>query len=321
MITGKLTQAETAFEKAIRLDPRYLDARYYLSITLIHQEKYDKAEEHLQELIKYGPRYEPAYLALAEIYRVRKEYDKGRNILEQLKRKVNNPAHAEFGLGVIEYQQGNIEEAISKWLRAIDANPDLGSAYFNLGIAYFNKNELSKAIGYLRQAIQKEPGDAEYYFYTGWFFYLSNNHDMARSSFSQMQRNCPGSKYRKIVQAINDIDNNNFERANSFLDMALKHDSDLAPAKFLKAKILEKTGDKASALSIYNELLKDDPNDRFVLESIKKLEENSGESPETITHESQETKKDILPSPWEKKDSPEENGKQPPPVNEETETQ
>jgi tetratricopeptide (TPR) repeat protein len=59
--------------------------------------------------------------------------------------------------GVAEYEEGNINEAIANFDRAIQSDPDRVNAFINRGLARQASGDLPGAIADYRQAIKLEP--------------------------------------------------------------------------------------------------------------------------------------------------------------------
>ena len=69
-----------------------------------------------------------------------------------------------YNLGILVYEQGNIDEAIKYFWKAIEIKPDLYLAYYNLGNSYREKNELNLSLDCYKKAInlRKDFDDAHY---------------------------------------------------------------------------------------------------------------------------------------------------------------
>jgi tetratricopeptide (TPR) repeat protein len=52
---NKMTEAQTQFEKAVKLDPKMAEAYYYLAMTLVNQNKLPEAKPNFQTYLKLAP--------------------------------------------------------------------------------------------------------------------------------------------------------------------------------------------------------------------------------------------------------------------------
>ncbi|PYL74702.1 MAG: hypothetical protein DMF27_13955, partial [Verrucomicrobia bacterium] len=64
---------------------------------------------------------------------------------------------AEYNLGLALKNQGQLDQAIAHYRRAIDIWPDYVDAHYNLGGAYIEKGEIDEALAEYRRAIEIRP--------------------------------------------------------------------------------------------------------------------------------------------------------------------
>jgi tetratricopeptide (TPR) repeat protein len=74
-----------------------------------------------------------------------------------------NPDYAEArnNLGYALQQKGDMEGAVAQYQQVLEVNPDYENARFNLGVALFLKGDLEGAIAQYRKALEIRPGDSE----------------------------------------------------------------------------------------------------------------------------------------------------------------
>src|ERR1700693_5046502 len=64
-------------------------------------------------------------------------------------------------LGVVEFEKGNIDDAISKYERSLELHPDYPEALYNLGSALLQKGRTEEAIKLCEKALKLQPGDVD----------------------------------------------------------------------------------------------------------------------------------------------------------------
>jgi Tfp pilus assembly protein PilF len=72
-------------------------------------------------------------------------------------------AEAYFDLGTKYLQQGEYDQAISGYNKALELNPGYAEAYLNRGIAYRNKGQHDQAVSDYGKVLQIDPKDARAY--------------------------------------------------------------------------------------------------------------------------------------------------------------
>ncbi len=81
---------------------------------------------------------------------------------EEIKKHPNDyPAEGYYELGLAQSENGEIDDAVSNFMIAIDRKPDYAEAYHALAKAYCNKPDYDKAWEYVEKAILLKPKDSE----------------------------------------------------------------------------------------------------------------------------------------------------------------
>lgn len=143
---GDFEGAVAAFEEALRVDPRNVEAHISLATIYMNTEDYDKAIEHAQAGLMYDPKSIEAWLSLGNIYDEMGEFDKA---LEQLKYAMGvdeeNPevyylmgyiygekGHAASGEGDVSEAKRHLTSAKQFMERCLQLEPEHEEAIENL---------------------------------------------------------------------------------------------------------------------------------------------------------------------------------------------
>jgi len=118
------------FKEAIKLNPRFVLAHFWLGNVLAKNGDFKEAESHLRSAIKLKPDYAAAY----------------------------------NGLGNVLTAQGNLEDALAQYITAIAKKPDYFDAHIDFGIYWDNRGDFSRALSLFKKAIQIQPQNAQGYF-------------------------------------------------------------------------------------------------------------------------------------------------------------
>ena len=181
----RYSEAITAFQNAITLDPDFTTAHYNLGLTYLKMETYSRAVEALQKTITLDRSYKAAHHALALAYLGQQELGKAREAArEALKLDVNyQPARSlleaidpsftpsetqpaapsepeqpakqqptpkprqetHYELGIAYRDAKMYTEAIAEFRKAIDMDPDFIAAHTSLGEVYLETGRLDDA--------------------------------------------------------------------------------------------------------------------------------------------------------------------------------
>ena len=90
---------------------------------------------------------------------------------------------AEYNLGLALKNQGQLDEAIAHYRRAINIWPDYVEAHYNLGGAYIEKGNIDEALAEYRRAIEIRPDDADSHNNYGSALRRLNQFDQAENEY------------------------------------------------------------------------------------------------------------------------------------------
>lgn len=96
-----------------------------------------------------------------------------------------NDAQYWINKGLLNSTYGNDSVAIKYFLKSIEIDPNIISAYFNLGLSYSDQGEYKLAIDQLNHAIALSPDNGEYFYGRGWVYLLSGNQDAAMKDMAK----------------------------------------------------------------------------------------------------------------------------------------
>jgi tetratricopeptide (TPR) repeat protein len=146
---GYADQSEMFFELARRDAPSSAEPYYGLGSVYLEQQKNERARENFQRAAKLPANYPGT-----------------------LPRAWNN-------LGIVAAREGNTEQAIGDFRRALEIDPDFLIALVNIGNAYRRQKRWQEAKGVLERAIELSPEDADANYGLGMVFAELNDTDRA----------------------------------------------------------------------------------------------------------------------------------------------
>jgi adenylate cyclase len=170
MSVGTVHEAQRAFERALEVDPRSIDARIGTASVLIRKlaegwstsRRADEllAEKLLLEALERDTNRPSAHYAFGMLRRVQNRLDEARMEFETTIALDRNHARAYFRLGQTLNFLGQMEAGISyieKSIRLNPRDPNIARPYAILGIGHFLLGRVDQGIDLLRQARVANP--------------------------------------------------------------------------------------------------------------------------------------------------------------------
>jgi tetratricopeptide (TPR) repeat protein len=159
--------ALTYFQKAIRINPDYAEAWFYVGYCYHQLGRYQDSIEACKQSIRIKPDNANVHYNLGVAYT---KLGQIQDAIESFKQTIRiNPDYAEahYFLGVSYSSLGRHQEAIEIYKQAIRINPDYADACFCLGIAYGLLGQQQDAIESFKQAIRIKPDYDEAHYFLG----------------------------------------------------------------------------------------------------------------------------------------------------------
>lgn len=160
---GDYDQAIRDYTRAIELDPQYAEAYYNRGFAYDNKGDHDQAIKDYSKVIELKPQIIAAYINRGAAYAQKGDYDQA--IRDYTKAIESNPQHAGayYNRGSAHDDKGDYDQAIRDYTKAIELNPRYSDAYVNRGVVYDNKGNYRQAIKDYTKAIELNPKDAVAY--------------------------------------------------------------------------------------------------------------------------------------------------------------
>jgi len=152
-----IKRAVEAFEMALELNPRYVEAMFEMANIYDEMKDEDRAISLYNKVISINARFDRAYLNLGVIYSRLQNYSKAKLMFEKVIELSPTSSDAYFNLGFIYEMRGDNKKAIKEYQKAIEFNPNHAKAYYNLGNVYAALGDNAKALESYRKSISINP--------------------------------------------------------------------------------------------------------------------------------------------------------------------
>ena len=159
-----LTTAKSELETTITKDGSFAPAQYQLGVVKLYSMDLSGAESAFQNAVQIEPRWAVGYTRLGDVYREGQKYKEAIEAYRKAAEMDRTSAAAQAGLGLARALRGD-KDGVKDIERAIQMDAASGIANFNLGLFFSTSKksgELDRAIKELNTAIQKNQGNLEF---------------------------------------------------------------------------------------------------------------------------------------------------------------
>lgn len=158
---GRSTDSRSAFEQALRLDPRAVSARTGLGQVYLAQADYHDAAEQFQRALNIKPYWGPAQLGLGKaLDGLGRDSEAQTYFREALKNRINTPG-AYKALGQFCFDKKWYSEAATNFSDALHLNPADAVTHVNLGLTFSLLGRPAEAQAHYAEAVRLDPSLAE----------------------------------------------------------------------------------------------------------------------------------------------------------------
>ena len=181
-------QAEQAFQTAMELAPSRLDkALLYAQFKILTGDP-DAGKSLLQGMVKKTPAYLPGWVALAQLADAEKDYAGGITLLGNVLSRDSRNLDALLLKARLEMEKGDTARAIKDLERLAQTFPNRPVVYYQLARAQAVINEFDKATSNLNQALKLNPHYADASMLLAELQIYTKNYEPAIASLQQLIR-------------------------------------------------------------------------------------------------------------------------------------
>jgi tetratricopeptide (TPR) repeat protein len=142
---------------ALRLDPKYITARFNLGLAYEEMKLLDEATFHLKEYLRLAPEDPEGYNEIGIISLQKKKIDEAIQFFKKGLEINPNVAKLHAGLGNAYLQGGMLDEAIFEFRKAMHYDLNLTLLHVKLAEAYQKKGLPDQAMEEIKKALQIDP--------------------------------------------------------------------------------------------------------------------------------------------------------------------
>ncbi|MDG4594270.1 MAG: tetratricopeptide repeat protein [Candidatus Contendobacter sp.] len=180
---GRLDEAESLYRRALRRDPRCVDALHFLGVLTSQRGRHAEAAELIRQALALNPRYADAWNNLGNVLAGMDRWDEAVAAYRKTVELAPANPSAHCNLGVMLLRSDRFAEAATTFQQAIALAPGLVEAHFNLGKALYAQGQYEAAIAAYRETLRRQPAYAMAYRNLGLLLYKLNRGEEAASLF------------------------------------------------------------------------------------------------------------------------------------------
>ncbi len=180
---GRLTDAESACQRILALEPKYLPALLLLGSIAANTGRAPLGVQYLREALQIEPNSSDALNGLAFLLRATGQLAEAISICERAIRLNPQDVGANLNLGTCLMTQGRAVDAERAFRRALSVNSGIGVLHFNLGLALQQSGKNQEAAEAYRRAIVLDPNVPDLHARLGQVMLALGNRKEAQASF------------------------------------------------------------------------------------------------------------------------------------------
>lgn len=257
--------------RALTIDSTKSDFYVTLGDIYLATDKYTSSESAYLKAVKIDPGYAKALLRLAKFRIIFKNYEEAFDLIQTVVSKDKMNADAYYLAGFTYMEKGDTLSAIKNFLSATEINQNHFDSYIRLGILYSTKHE-KLAEGYFKNALRIKPGDQAAHYFLALFYQENGQADKAISTYDALLVINP--KYRDAWYNLGYIQMSeifDFGKAIEYYEKAIMIDANYIEAIMNRGYCFERLGEYEKAEVDYKKVLGIKPNYPKAIEGLNRL--------------------------------------------------
>ncbi len=249
----KLSAAERAYKKAIKINPKFVEAHNNLGNVLVDRGRLKEAAGAYRKALKLRPDHPMLLNNLGNALQLQGENEKAIEYFRKALALDRNYADAYNNLGNALKAIDILDGAVDSYLMAIKLDSVNKEARIGLGSVYRKMEKFDEAITQFQKVIEIDPNHKAAYYGLGFAFYKDGNTDEAITH------------YRKVIEIDPNHKNAYFGLANAMSDIGY-----IEKAVEYHRKVIEIQPDDADAYRMLSAIKKftENDNDLRIMESL-----------------------------------------------------
>ena len=155
---GRLEEAVNHFSAALHIRPNYAEAHYSLGVAMERLGREEEALEHYRKVLKIRPDHAGSHNNLGAALARRGSLKEAVVHFTEALGARSGYAEAHNNLGLVLARLGRVEDAMRHYREALQINPHYAEAHNNLGSLLAANGRLKEAVRHFSEALRIKPG-------------------------------------------------------------------------------------------------------------------------------------------------------------------
>jgi serine/threonine protein kinase/tetratricopeptide (TPR) repeat protein len=178
-------KANSAFQKAIELNPSNVEALIIIGIQKLEEGKYEEALTYLNQALVLNPKSPGIYSDIGHAYFYLRNYEKAEEYYFKALEMKPDWVEAYIKLAEVYGDQGKIKEAIQTYQTAIHLDPSQQWAHHDLAVCYQNAGNFEDAITKFEKVLEISPTQPWHYIGLAGVYYEQGRYIEAITVFER----------------------------------------------------------------------------------------------------------------------------------------
>ena len=183
---GKLSAAERAYSKAIKINPDFVEAHHDLGNVLLDRDRPKEAFNIFNKALKLRPGHPMLLTNLGNALQLQGEMEKAIGWFNEAITQDSSFVGAHINLANAYRDMGRYQEAVAAYKQAIQLNPGFADTYYNLGSLLTELGELDDAVVNFDKAIEIVPEHIQAFYGLGNALSNQGEIDKAIASYERV---------------------------------------------------------------------------------------------------------------------------------------
>ena len=247
------------YGKSIQLNPKDIIAYNRRGVAYKINKEYDKAITDYNRALEIDPSYVKALKNRADAYSLKNQYDLAVADYDAAL-KLFPSENGYHGRGLVFYNEGLYERAISDYDKALGLNQKYIEAYISRGLAYMAQDKFDPALSDYNKALELDPYNENAYIARGNAYQNKGLYDQAISDYNRAIEINHSSEGAYINRGTSYSNKGDYDQAISDYNRAIEINHNSEDAYINRGNSYNRKGNSEQAILSYNSAITINPN-------------------------------------------------------------